>query len=87
MLHLLTVPRNREHVLEEFKKPSSNLSVVVETNAFCMGLHLSNIRLVMFYGVPKSVESTVWAWWRDSFQAAALVLKHPITVGCTDDIK
>ena len=90
MFHRSTAARNKEHVLEEFKKPNSNLSVVVATNAFGMGLDVSDIRLVMFYGVPKSLESFVQQFGRggrDSLQAAALILKHPITIGCTDEIK
>ena len=47
MFHCSTVPRNKEDVIVN-KIPSSNLSVIVATNAIGMGLDVSNIRFIIF---------------------------------------
>ena len=59
MFHRSTTPTIKDHILSEFVKVNSRLRVVVASEAFGLGVDVSDIRVVIFYGAPHSLESYV----------------------------
>ncbi|XP_019628707.1 PREDICTED: uncharacterized protein LOC109473272 [Branchiostoma belcheri] len=55
MYHSETLPEKKEHVLVSFKS-MSQLSVVVATTALSMGVNFPNVRYVVMYGPPETME-------------------------------
>ena len=59
MFHGSTSDRNKKHVMSEFPKPDSVLRVIVCTIAFGLGIDVPDIRCVVNFGTPSSVEDFV----------------------------
>ena len=57
MYHHNTAPSNKLHVSSEFPKPDSVVRVVICTIAFGLGIDVPDIRCVINFGVPLSVEN------------------------------
>ena len=57
MYHRSTTEENKSFVLEEFKKPDSNIRVVFATSSFEMGLDFPDVSIVVNFSVPRSLES------------------------------
>lgn len=68
-------PEKREEMQNGFM--TSELKVIVATNAFGMGIDKKDIRFVIHYNLPGSIENyyqEVWRAWRDDKQSFWVVL-------------
>lgn len=52
-----THPEVKDSILESFRDPSSTLRLVIATIAFGMGLDCPNVRRIIHWGPPDSIES------------------------------
>ena len=59
MFHGATAEAKKKYVLSEFPKPDSRVRIVIATVAFGMGINVKDIRTVINYGVPTSLEDFV----------------------------
>ena len=90
MFHRSTDEVNKSHVLKDFPKVNTALRVVIATSAFGMGIDVPDVARIVFYGVPRSMESFSQQFGRcgrDGRQAHCIVLKLPLRFGCNDDMK
>ena len=88
--HRSTTDDNKIFILNEFRKPDSALRVVVATDAFGMGVDIPDVRYVILYGAPRSMESLAQQLGRagrDGIQSHCLVLHYPVGNGCSAKVK
>ena len=57
MFHRSTVQANKEHILITFPKKDSTIRLLIATVAFGMGINIPDIRVVINYGSPSTIES------------------------------
>ena len=50
---------DKERILSQFTNPNGTLHVVVATIVFRMGIDALNVRTVIHWGAPKSIEDYV----------------------------
>ena len=90
MFHRSTAPSNKEHILSELGKLNSTIRVVIATEAFGLGVDVPDIRVILFYGVPRSLESfvqQVGRAGRDGKSSCAHLLHFPLRNACTPQMK
>lgn len=84
-----TVPM-REKVLTSFTVPGSTLRLLIATTAFAMGVDCRDIRDIIHWGAPSSIEQYVQETGRagrDGFQAVAVLQKGKIGQHVSEAIK
>ena len=59
MFHRSTDEESKSRVLNEFKKPDSQVRLVVATSSFEMGLDFPDVSIIINFGMPRSLESFV----------------------------
>lgn len=90
MFHRSTAPRNKEHILSDFPKIDCALKVVIATSAFGMGVDIPDIEQVIFYGVPRNMETyaqQLGRSGRNGSQAFSVILKLPMRFACNEEMK
>ena len=56
MFHRSCPERNKLLIMELFGKPNSAIRLVIATDAFGLGIDIPDIRYVIFFGAPRSLE-------------------------------
>lgn len=59
MFHKSTASSNKDYVLSEFPRPQSTIRVVIATVAFGLGINIKDIKTVINYGLPLTLEEFV----------------------------
>ena len=83
MFHRKTVPRNKDHVLQTFPQTDSLVRIIVATSAFGMGINIPDVRIVVHWGAPRTIESFYQESGRagrDGSSSTSLVYYHPTNV-------
>jgi superfamily II DNA or RNA helicase len=57
MFHRSTAQANKDHVLNMFPKENSKIRLLIATVAFGMGINIPDIRVVINYGAPSTIEA------------------------------
>ena len=88
MFHRSCAEINKTHVLDVFGLVDSPLRIVVATDAFGMGLDVPDVRYIIFFGAPRSLEICAQQSGRagrDGLQSYALMYSLPCQK--SDDMK
>ena len=83
MFHRSSIQRNKEHVLKNFPKNNSITRIVVATSAFGMGINIPDVRYVLHWGTPRTMESFFQEsgrGGRDGLQSNSVIYYHPINL-------
>ena len=64
MYHSKTPQDIKDNVLSDLMSPNGNIYLVIATSALGMGVNIPNIRRVVIFGVPESMESYLQAFGR-----------------------
>lgn len=57
MFHRSTAQVNKEYILNTFPKKDSTIRLLIATVAFGMGINIPDIRMVINYGAPSTIEA------------------------------
>ena len=89
MFHRVTAPENKDLVIEEFAKADSPIRLVVASSAFGMGIDVPDIRYVVFFGCPRTMESFLQQMGRagrDGRESYTVILDYPVRDKCDKDM-
>ena len=90
MFHRSTDDEVKEHILEDFVKQDSVVRIIIATDAFGLGIDIPDIRVVIFFGAPRSLETLAQQFrraGRDGEQAFCQILDFPLKNSCTKEMK
>ena len=86
MYHHSTPEKNKRLVSKNFRKPDSNLRVVIATAAFGMGVNVPDVRKIIHWGAPRNFTSFMQESGRagrDGNNSDSIVYFHPMDISKT----
>ena len=89
MFHRVTAPENKALVIEEFATSNLPIRLVVASSAFGMRIDVPDIRNVIFFGCPRTMESFLQQMGRagqDGRESYTVILDYPVRSKCDKDM-
>lgn len=83
MFHHSTAPKNKKIIMDSFCKTDSTLRVVIATTAFGMGVNVPDVRVIVHWGAPHSIQGYMQQSGRagrDGKTSLSVVYYHPADI-------